>query len=321
MNPKVLILDTVNPLITEELTANGFVCDYFPDYRREDYLRIIGQYTGVIVRSKIRLDRGILEKAVSLKFIGRIGSGLENIDVDFAEKAGIACLNSPEGNRDAVGEHALGMLISLLRHLDRANLEVRNGRWIREGNRGTEIKGKTVGIIGYGNTGSAFAQRLRGFEANVIAYDKYKLHYSDGNIRETTLVEIFETADIVSLHVPLTEETTRMVNADFINRFRKPFWLINTSRGKVVKTSDLVNALTSGKIQGACLDVLEYEDSSFEALSKDLPAEYRELLAAGNVILTPHIAGWTKESDIKLARILVEKILRSMNDMVRGSHG
>ncbi|MFH1159832.1 MAG: NAD(P)-dependent oxidoreductase [bacterium] len=306
---KVLMIDEVHPLIAEELAANGFACDFFPDYQREDYLRIIGQYTGVIVRSKIRMDREILEKAINLKFIGRVGSGLENIDVDYAEQAGIVCLNSPEGNRDAVGEHTLGMLLSLLNHLNRADREIRKGLWIREGNRGMEIKGKTIGIIGYGNMGSAFAQRLKGFEANVISYDKYKQNYSDGNTRETTLEEIFETATIVSLHIPLTEETTYLVDTAFLEKFRKHIWLINTSRGKVVKTSDLIEALKSGRIQGAALDVLEYEDSSFEALSKDLPADFKYLMEADNVILTPHIAGWTFESNIRLATVLVEKIL------------
>ncbi|MFH1937150.1 MAG: NAD(P)-dependent oxidoreductase [Bacteroidota bacterium] len=306
---KVLIIDEVHPLIPSELTAHGFACDFFPDYGRDDFLRIIDQYTGVIIRSKIRLDREILSRAAKLKFIGRVGSGLENMDVPYALEKGIVCLNSPEGNRDAVAEHALGMLLSLMNHLNRADREVKSGRWIREGNRGTEIKGKTVGIVGYGNTGSAFAQRLKGFEANVISYDKYKTGYSEGNTRETTLDEIVDSADILSLHVPLTDETTYMVDASFLARFKKPIWLINTSRGKVVRTADLVKALKSGKVLGAALDVLEYEESSFEALAQDLPDDYRYLMEAGNVILTPHIAGWTQESNMKLARVLVEKIL------------
>jgi len=311
---KVLIIDDVHPLIPEELAAHGFSCDFFPDYGREELIRVIHHYTGVIVRSKIRLDEEFLSQASKLKFIGRIGSGLENIDVAFALERGIVCLNSPEGNRDAVAEHAMGMIISLMNHLNRADREVRNGVWIREGNRGNEIKGKTIGIIGYGNTGSAFAQRLKGFEAKVISYDKYKTGYSDGNTRETTLDEIFSLADILSLHVPLTKETTFMVDASFIDRFRRPIWLINTSRGKVVRTSGLVNALKSGKISGAALDVLEYEDSSFETLAQDLPDDFRYLMEAGNVILTPHIAGWTLESNIRLAKVLVEKILKRMKE-------
>jgi len=306
---KVLIIDEVHPLIPEELTAHGFFCEYFPEYKRADFLRIIGEYEGVIVRSKIRLDREFLSRATKLRFIGRVGSGLENIDVAYAEERGIRCLNSPEGNRDAVAEHALGMLLALRNHLCRADRQVRSGRWLREENRGEEIKGKTVGIIGYGNTGSAFARRLKGFEANVISYDKYKSGYADGNTREVTLEEIMDRADILSLHVPLTEETTFMVNASFIGKFRKPFQLINTSRGKVVNTADLVAALKSGKVTGAALDVLEYEDNSFEKLSHTLPEDFRYLMEAENVILTPHIAGWTKESNVRLARVLVEKII------------
>lgn len=309
-NRNVLIIDQVHPLITEELTAHGFSCDYFPGYGREELLRIIGQYVGVIVRSKIRLDREFLSAASGLRFIGRVGSGLENIDVAFAKERGIVCLNSPEGNRDAVAEHAMGMLLSLMNHLNRADREVRSGRWLREENRGGEIKGKTVGIIGYGNTGSAFAQRLKGFDANVISWDKYKTGYADGHTREGTLDEILESADILSLHVPLTEETTWLVDASFIAQFKRPFTLINTSRGKVVNTTDLVEALKSGKITGAALDVLEYEDHSFESLAQALPDDFRYLIEAGNVILTPHIAGWTHESEIRLARVLVEKILQ-----------
>lgn len=310
---KVLIIDEVHPLIPEKLAAHGFSCDWFPDYTREDYLKVIDRYEGVIVRSKIRLDREFLSRASQLRFIGRVGSGLENIDVAFAEERGIRCLNSPEGNRDAVAEHALGMLLSLRNHLCRADRQVRSGRWLREENRGAEIKGKTVGIIGYGNTGSAFARRLKGFEANVLSYDKYKSGYADGNTREVTLEEIMDSADILSLHVPLTEETTCMVEGSFIGRFRKPFQLVNTSRGKVVSTADLVAALKSGKVTGAALDVLEYEESSFERLSHALPEEFRYLMEAENVILSPHIAGWTNESNIRLAEVLVEKIMTMRN--------
>ena len=218
---KVLFIDSVHPLIREELTAHGFVCEYFADHSLKEFEEIIDQYFGIIIRSKIRLDRNILDKAAGLRFIGRVGSGMENIDLDFAMSKGIICLNSPEGNRDAVGEHALGMLLSLLNHMNRADRQVRKGRWIREANRGMEIKGKTVGIIGYGNMGSAFAQRMKGFEADVISYDKYKRNYSDGNTREATLDEVFREADIVSLHLPLNEETHHIVNSEFIRNFRK----------------------------------------------------------------------------------------------------
>ena len=308
---KILFIDSVHPLIREELTGNGFHCEYFPDYNRRDFEKIISGYSGIIIRSKIMLDRSILEKAVQLRFIGRVGAGMENIDTGFAESKGILCLNSPEGSRDAVGEHTLGLLLALVNRIAVADHEVRNGKWIREGNRGTEIKGKIVGIIGYGNMGSAFAQRLKGFEAEVISYDKYKKGYSDGNTRETSLEELFEKADIVSLHVPLTEETHYMVDDSFINRFNKNIRLINTARGPVINTADLVKNLRSGKIRGAALDVLEYEETSFEQVRQQLPPEYDFLIHADNVVLTPHIAGWTIESHIKLARVLVEKILNS----------
>jgi D-3-phosphoglycerate dehydrogenase len=233
---------------------------------------------------------------------------MENIDVEYAGSKGIMCLNSPEGNRDAVGEHALGMLLALMNNMVRADRQVRAGTWIREGNRGTEISGKTVGIIGYGNMGSAFAQRLKGFDCRVISWDKYKHNYADGNTSETSMDEIFQEADILSLHVPLTWETRHMADDAFLRRFRKNIWLINTARGQVVKTEDLVTNLASGKVAGAALDVLEYEDSSFETISGDVPADLQYLLHADNVILTPHIAGWTQESNVKLARFLVEKI-------------
>lgn len=305
---KVLFIDFVHPLIREELNAHGFICDHFPDFLRKDFEEIIDQYFGIIIRSKITLDKELLDRATGLKFIGRVGSGMENIDLAYAVSKGIICMNSPEGNRDAVGEHTLGMLLSLINHINRADKQIREGKWIREGNRGMEIKGKTVGIIGYGNMGSAFAQRLKGFETNVISYDKYKKNYSDGNTRETDLDEIFESTDILSLHVPLTEETHYMVNKEFFGKFRKNIWLINTSRGRVVNTMDLSNQLKAGKVIGAALDVLEYEDSTFESLSGNRTEEFDYLLNADNVLITPHIAGWTLESNIKLAKVLVDKI-------------
>jgi D-3-phosphoglycerate dehydrogenase / 2-oxoglutarate reductase len=305
---KVLFIDSVHPIIHEELRAHGFLCDYFPDYTRQDFEKIISQYFGIIIRSKIKIDKDLLDKATSLKFIGRVGSGMENIDLPYAVLKGVTCMNSPEGNRDAVGEHTLGMLLSLINHINRADRQVHEGKWIREGNRGMEVKGKTIGIIGYGNMGSAFAQRLMGFEANVISYDKYKINYSDGNTTETNLETIFETTDILSLHVPLTMETHYMVNSEFLGKFRKKIWLVNTSRGSVVNTMDLSNQLKAGKVMGAALDVLEYEDSSFESLSGSRSEDLIYLLNAENVLITPHIAGWTTESNYKLAKVLVDKI-------------
>ncbi len=272
-------------------------------------MQIIGSYDGVIIRSRIVLDKEILQKAGKLKFIGRLGAGMENIDVAYASSRNIICLNSPEGNRDAVGEHALGMLISLLNHLIRADRQVRQAIWNREENRGIEIKGKTIGIIGYGNMGSAFAQRLKGFEARVISFDKYKTAYSDGNTLETSMEEIFATSDMVSLHVPLTEETFHLVDEVFLHRFSKPIFLINTARGGVINTADLVANLKMGKVRGAALDVLEYEESSFDLTVKQLSDDFKYLVQAENVVLSPHIAGWTVESNIKLAEVLVQKIL------------
>ncbi len=308
---KVLFIDGVHPLIPAELIAAGWICDFATDAGRDEILELVGGYTGIVIRSRIAIDREFLDKAIRLQFIARVGAGMESIDTEYAVRKRVLCLNSPEGNRDAVGEHAIGMLLSLMNHLNRADLEVKSGIWDREGNRGTEIKGKTVGIIGYGNMGSAFAQRLRGFEADVISWDKYKSGYSDGNTRETTLDELFASCDILSLHVPLTAETKYMVDGNFLDHFRKPLFLINTSRGPVVKTADLIAKLKSGKVLGAALDVLEYEDSSFERLSADPPEGMKYLMECDNVILSPHIAGWTVESRFKLARVLVDKIIRS----------
>lgn len=305
---KILLLDLVHPLIRVQFEEHGYQCDYFPDLSGNDLLKIAGNYSGIIVRSKFPVDRSFLDAAGNLQFIGRVGAGMENIDVEYARQRGIRCYNSPEGNRDAVGEHAVGMLIALMNHMIRADRQVRRGTWSREANRGIEIMGKTVGIIGYGNMGSAFARRLKGFEARVIAYDKYKERFSDAYVAEATMEQIFSDSDILSLHVPLTAETRYLVDEVYLNHFKKPVWLINTSRGQVVKTADLVKNIESGKVPGAALDVLEYEDSSFGFLNSRDP-DFAYLAASDRVILTPHIAGWTVESNIKLARILIDKIL------------
>ena len=306
---KVLFIDSTHPSLREGMENLGFHCDYFPEYGREDFKEIIGDYEGVIVRSKIKLDKEILSQATNLKFIGRVGAGMENIDVQFAEQQGITCLNAPEGNRGAVGEQAVGMLLMLFNHLLRADAEVRKGIWRREENRGLEIEGKTVGIIGYGNTGGAFARKLQGFRPKVLAYDKYKTGYSDAYAREATMDELFDQCDVVSIHLPLTEETRFLVDHDFINRFKKPVFLINTSRGKIVKTDDLVKNLNSGKVLGACLDVLEFEGLSFESLDQEnLPKAFTELIKMDNVVLSPHIAGWTHESNLKLSATIVKKV-------------
>jgi D-3-phosphoglycerate dehydrogenase len=308
---KVLFIDSTQPVLKERLDAAGFVCDYLPHLAIEKLIDRIDRYEGIIIRSRIKLDKNLLDKAKKLRFIGRVGAGMENIDVKYAESKGIKCYNSPEGNRDAVGEHALGMLLALFNKLCIANSEVRKGVWQREANRGLEIKGKTIGIIGYGNMGSAFAQRLSGFEANVLAYDKYKNNFGNKFVKEVGLKDIFAESDILSLHVPLTEETGYMVNAGFIEKFKKPFYLINTARGKIVNTSDLVAALKNNKVLGAALDVLEYEQSSFENIHQSgTNPDFEFLTHSERVILSPHIAGWTQESNIKLATFLTEKIIK-----------
>jgi D-3-phosphoglycerate dehydrogenase len=313
---KILFIDSTHPVLKESLEEAGFICDDDTKKNHDEIASMICNYCGVIIRSRINMDRQLIDKATHLKFIGRVGAGMESIDVAYAESKGIKCFNSPEGNRDAVGEHALGMLLAVMNNFLRADRQVRNGEWKREENRGVEIKGKTIGIIGYGNMGSAFAKKLKGFEANVIAYDKYKFNYSDEFIKEVSLEEIFESSDILSLHVPLTAETHYMLNESFINKFKKNFWLINTSRGAVVNTNDLVSALKSGKVKGAALDVIEYEETSFETLSgKELPDAWKYLIGSDKVILTPHIAGWTEESKIKLAKVLAQKIIAFMKSI------
>jgi D-3-phosphoglycerate dehydrogenase len=309
MKRKVLFIDTAHPWLGEALENAGFECTWVPENDRNEILEMLPEYEGAIIRSKIKFDREALDKASNLKFIGRVGAGMENIDVDYAISKGIVCLNAPEGNRDAVGEHALGMLLALLNHLIRVDKEVRNGIWIREGNRGTEINGKTVAIIGYGNMGSAFAEKLSGFGANVIAYDKYIAGYSDLYIKETQMKEVFAEADILSLHVPLTDETRNLVNREYLSKFRKPLYLINTSRGQCVDTEALMDFIGNGKVLGAALDVLEYEKLSFENLRIDeLPETFRRLIQSEKAILSPHIAGWTHESNFKMADVIVKKI-------------
>ncbi|MCF8331097.1 MAG: hypothetical protein K9H84_01455 [Bacteroidales bacterium] len=303
---KILFLDTTHEVIRQELENEGYICDFWNGIA--PVTSIAKSYIGIIVRSKIKIDKPILDSAENLKFIGRVGAGLENIDVRYAEKKGIQIFNSPEGNRDAVGEHTLGMLLSLMNNIRRADAEVRKGIWKREENRGTEIKGKTIGIIGYGNMGSAFAQRLQGFECNIIAYDKYKKEFGNDLVTEVDYETIYRETDILSLHVPLTDETSQLVDVEYINRFQKPIWLINTARGPVVNTAALLNALNTAKVKGAALDVLEFEKYSFENLD-EIPETFKLLTGHDRVILSPHIAGWTHESKYKLGKVLSDKIL------------
>lgn len=304
---KVLHLDTNHPLLIQQLAQLGF--ENHEDYKspKEAVEEIIHEYDGVIIRSRFTLDQQFLDKASNLKFIGRVGAGLENIDVQYAKYKDIYLASAPEGNRDAVGEHTLGMLLSIMNNLCKANREVKKGKWDREGNRGFELGGKTVGIVGYGNMGKAFAKRLKGFDVEVICYDIVG-GVGDENARQVGIMEFQQKSDIVSLHVPQTELTAGMVNMDFINRFHKPFWLLNTARGKCVVTEDLVEGLKSQKILGAALDVLEYEKKSFENMFIQKPKAFKYLRKAKNVLLTPHVAGWTMESNEKLAQTIVDKI-------------
>ncbi|HIC32193.1 MAG TPA: hydroxyacid dehydrogenase [Flavobacteriaceae bacterium] len=305
---KILHLDTNHPLLLNQLNDLGLINDEDYTSSKEEIKQKIKDYDGFIIRSRFSIDKTFLDAATNLKFIGRVGAGLENIDCDYAESKGITLISAPEGNRNAVGEHSLAMLLSLFNKLNKADNEVRNGKWLREDNRGIELDGKTVGLIGYGNMGKAFAKKLRGFDIKVLCYD-IKDNVEDENATQVSLEKLQEEADVLSLHTPETPLTIGMVNQNFINNFKKPFWLINTARGKSVVTSDLVNALKSGKILGAGLDVLEYEKASFESLfSSTLPEAFQYLIEAQNVILSPHVAGWTTESKEKLAQTIVDKI-------------
>ena len=310
---QIIFIDTVHPILQKLLEEEGHRCIDGSLLLKEEVLKCIHDFNGIVIRSRIQFDKEMLDAAAKLKFIARAGVGMESIDVEYAESKGIKCLNAPEGSRDAVGEHAVGMLLSLLNKLCKADQEVRKGEWNREANRGTEIQGKTIGIIGYGNMGSALAKKMSGFDCKVIAYDKYLNVFPNRFATKVSMEEIFNQTDVLSLHVPLHHETTFFVNDVFINRFKKNIYIINTARGKCLKTDDLVKNLESGKVLGACLDVIEYEDHSFEKFtirnSQFANQEsWRYLIKCENVVLSPHIAGWTVESHEKISRVLFEKI-------------
>ncbi|TXE08189.1 hydroxyacid dehydrogenase [Gelidibacter salicanalis] len=305
---KILHLDTNHALLINQLQAFGYENDEDYTSSKSAIEEKIHNYDGLIIRSRFSIDKTFLDAATNLKFIGRVGAGLENIDGDYAQQKGVHLIAAPEGNRNAVGEHALGMLLSLFNKLNKADREVRSGQWRREDNRGIELDGKTVGLIGYGNMGKAFAKKLMGFDVEVLCYD-IQDDVGDDNAKQVSLREFQESVDVLSLHTPQTPLTVNMINADFIKSFKKPFWLLNTARGKSVVTKDLVTALKSGKILGAGLDVLEYEKSSFEDLfTSEIPEAFQYLIKAQNVLLTPHVAGWTVESKEKLAQTIVDKI-------------
>lgn len=304
---KILQLDKNHPLISEQLTAKGFVVEEDHSSTYDEVLEKIIDYQGIIIRSRIPLDKNFLTKASHLKFIARVGAGMENIDIETAEKFGIKLINSPEGNRDSVAEHVVGMLLILMNRFFIASNEVKNGIWKREENRGDELLGKTFGIIGYGNMGKATAKRLSGFGVEVIFHDILP-NLSDEFATQVSLEELQKRADVLSLHIPLTDETHYLVDEEFISKMEKNFYFINTARGKNLKTKALVQAIESGKILGACLDVLEYEKSSFENLETE-NHDLKYLLDSEKVIVTPHIGGWTHQSKEKLAQVIVDKIL------------
>lgn len=305
---RILFADSNHPVLHETLINAGFSCDLFWDQSTETLLDILPQYDALVIRSRFKIDRQLIDRCANLKCIGRVGAGMENIDLAYAAEKNIVCLCVPEGNRDAVGEHALGMLLMLLNNLKKADAEVRRGIWLRAENRGFEIKEKTVGIIGYGNMGSAFAEKLAGFGCRVLAYDKYKKGFGNALVEECSPEILFETCDIISLHLPLNQDTLYYADAVFLNSFKKSIYVINTARGKCLKTEDLVAAIQSGKVKGACLDVLEYEKLSFEGLGGDMPPALKYLLNSDKVILSPHIAGWTHESNYKMSRMIAEKM-------------
>jgi D-3-phosphoglycerate dehydrogenase len=309
---KVLFLDIVHPILEERLTEFGYVCI---DATHESYERcceLVVDVDGVVIRSRFPMHEAFLSHGKQLKFIARSGAGMENIDIAYCENRNIQLINAPEGNRNAVAEHALGMILCLFNKLHTADREVRTGKWRREENRGFELDGKTVGIIGYGNNGEAFAKKLRGFDVEVLVYDKYKSNFGSDFVHEVNLDELYENADIISFHIPQNEETMFWADEVFFAQVKKPFYIINLSRGKIVRTNALLNAIESGKVLGACLDVLEFEKASFENMFEgEMPPEMRALLLSDKILLSPHVGGWTHESYYKLSDVLAVKILDS----------
>jgi D-3-phosphoglycerate dehydrogenase len=301
----ILIVDDIHPIFMEMAAAKGYHCDYKPLIKADEAMQIIGGYAGLVIRSKFKVDKQVLDTAANLRFVARAGAGMDNIDEAYAAKKGISLINAPEGNSDAVGEHAVGLLLSLMNNLNKGDAEIRNGSWQREANRGYELKGKTVGIIGYGHMGHSFARKLSGFQVDVIAYDKYKTGFSDRYAREVSMEDIVKHSDVLSLHIPLTPETNGLVDDEYLFHFKKPIFLINTARGKAVKTSAVLNAIKQGKILGAGLDVLEVE--KFPALGEQ--TWFDELRQSGKVILSPHVAGWTFDSYRKLSEVMAEKLV------------
>ncbi len=301
---KILIVDKLHPPFKEAATELGYEVDDHPDYTYEQTMAVIAGYTGLAIRTKFRVDRPLMEAAEQLKFIARAGAGIDNIDEEMLIEKRLICLNAPEGNRDAVAEHAIGLLLAVMNNFAKGDEQIRKGIWDREGNRGHELGGKTVAIIGYGNTGRALARKLSGFDVQILAYDKYQTGFSEGNVREASMEEVVKHADVLSLHIPLTRETKQMVNEEYFFHFRKPIFFINTARGEIVNTTSVLNGIQSGKILAAGLDVLEVE--KLPALGQQ--EWFDKLAAERRIVLSPHVAGWTFESYRKISEVLAWKL-------------
>ena len=304
---KVLFIDTTHKYLIDQLEKKNIICDFEFSKTKSQIEKIIAKYDGIVIRSRFKIDKKFIDAAKKLKFIARAGSGLENIDIKYAEQKKIKCINAAEGNKQAVAEHALALILNLFNKINQANNELKSGKWLREENRGIELSGKKIGIIGFGNTGSSFVNLLKNFDLELLVYDKYKQNYE----YKSSLKEIFEKAEILSLHVPLNDETKKYIDKSFINKMKKPFYLINTSRGQCVDTKALIRGIKENKVKGACLDVFEHEKTSFEKLKRNRDLTF--LLKSNKTILTPHIAGWTKESYFKIAKILSEKIISELS--------
>ncbi len=312
---KVLFIDSVHPVLSERLSIAGHICEDVSELEGEALLGQLHDAEGLVIRGRVVLDAGTLDRIPDLRFIARAGAGMENIDQAACERRGVRLYNSPEGNRDAVGEHAIGMLLALMNNLFRADREVRGGKWRRKENTGHELQGSTVGIIGFGRMGSAFAEKLQGFGVKVLAHDKYLKDYAPENVLETSLDDLFKHSDVISLHLPLTPETEHYADASFFARCERPVWFINTARGLLVDTASLLDALDNGRVRGACLDTLEFEERSLLGLRSDAPQPVlQRLFKQERVLLSPHIAGITHESYFKLANVLADKILNDIAD-------